>query len=166
LNRIREKVTYANVMASVAVFLALGGGAFALTHRSKSVKGGGKIVSVVKDVNAGADTTILKLSGLGKISVGCGTDAKTSSWGFTTGDRAAYIALTDGNGSRVAGHGHGFTTSFGHLSAFSSAYVAAHISGTAGHPKPLANVTLSVVNDGFTGAGDNCRFAVQSTRQP
>ena len=36
MRRIRPHLTYANVMATVAVFLALGGGAFAVTHLKKN----------------------------------------------------------------------------------------------------------------------------------
>jgi hypothetical protein len=162
----RCRVTYANVAATLALLLALGGGAYAVARSGNPVKGGGKVVSVVKDIPAGGNAALLNLGSLGKVSASCGADAKTSSWGFETRDRAAYVALADGSGSRIAGNGHGFATILGDLSGFGSAYVAAHISGTAGHPKPLANVTLSVVNDGYHGSGNSCRFAVQSTRQP
>jgi len=37
--KVRAKLTYANVMATVAVFLALGGGAIAATHLGKNVIG-------------------------------------------------------------------------------------------------------------------------------
>jgi hypothetical protein len=162
----RLRVTYANAAATVALILALGGGAYAIARGGQPVKGGGKVVSIVKDVPAGGDTTLLKLGSLGKLSGGCNDEAKTSSWGFKTGRRAAYVAREDGGGARIAGHGHGFASILGNPSGFASAYVAAHISGTAGHPKPLANVSLSVVNEGYAGSGDSCRFAVQSTRQP
>jgi hypothetical protein len=162
----RCRVTYANVAATLALLLALGGGAYAVARSGNPVRGGGKVTSLVKDIPAGGNAILLNLGSLGKISAACAADAKTSSWGFETRDRAVYVALADGNGSRIAGNGHGFETILGSLSGFSSAYVDAHFSGTTGHPKPLANVTLSVVNDGYSGSGNRCRFAVQSTRQP
>jgi hypothetical protein len=38
MNRIRQQFTYANVMATIAVFIALGGGAYAVTAAKNSVK--------------------------------------------------------------------------------------------------------------------------------
>lgn len=38
MSKVRNRLTYANVMATVAVFIALGGGAYALTLKKNSVK--------------------------------------------------------------------------------------------------------------------------------
>jgi hypothetical protein len=70
LGRIRRQLTYANVMATLAVFLVLGGGAYAAFHlpknsvRSKNIVNGqvklsdlkGGIASHAYDLNAGANT--------------------------------------------------------------------------------------------------------------
>ena len=55
-NQIKDKLTYANVMATIAVFLVLGGGAYAAsvakknTVTTKSVKNGSlKGIDVAKD---------------------------------------------------------------------------------------------------------------------
>ena len=157
-------------MASAAVFLALGGGAFALSRGSAPVRGGGKVVSNVRDVHAGTAATLLDLGALGKITVSCADDAKTSGWGFHTRRHSAYIASTIAGGptegSRTSGHNHGFDNILGSPTGFSAAFVSAQISGTAGDPKPLVNATLSVVNNGYIGTGNDCRFAGQLTRQP
>ena len=38
MSKLRERLTYANVMATIAVFIALGGGAYAITLKKNSVK--------------------------------------------------------------------------------------------------------------------------------
>ena len=67
--QVREKLTYANVMSTLAVFLVLGGGITAAAiSGSGSVKFGGQ-----KGVSpAPSWDTILNLSGIGKVQAQCG----------------------------------------------------------------------------------------------
>ena len=43
MTRIRSGLSYANVMATIAVFLALGGGAYAAIHRGIAAPGAGYV---------------------------------------------------------------------------------------------------------------------------
>lgn len=64
-NRILSRLSYANVMATVAVFFALGGGAWAV------VKGNGTITSRNAHAIGGAATPVASLAGVGDITALC-----------------------------------------------------------------------------------------------
>ena len=65
MQRIRERMTYANVMSTVAVFLALGGGlAFA------AIKGDGRIVQKGKAVGLEPET-VAKVPGVVRVRADC-----------------------------------------------------------------------------------------------
>ena len=83
IERIRARLTYANVMASVAVFLALGGGAFALTLPRNSV--GPR--QIKKNGVRGPD--VLE-SSLGKVPSAAHANAATSADSATQADTATH----------------------------------------------------------------------------
>jgi len=177
--RLLERLSYANVMATVAVFVALGGGAYALSQSSPPVRGGGKIVSSVLGASPGPFQRLVKLPGIGKITVSCGTNAQSSGWGFLTARHAADIVTTDGSGTpsasaigHVSGHHHGFSGAFaGHGPTFPAAQEFIQLSTGAGAGAKSATVELSVLNGGdpsplVNGIGNKCRFRAQTIRQP
>ena len=81
IERIRSRLTYANVVASIAVFLALGGGAFALTLPKNSV--GPR--QIKKNGVRGPD--VLE-SSLGKVPNAAHADTATSATDATHADSA------------------------------------------------------------------------------
>lgn len=177
MKQLRGRLSYANVMATAAVFLALGGGAYALSAGSSPVSGGGKIASKTLTVAPGSGLQpIAKISGIGTIKVQCNAGAKTSNWGLTTARRTVTIVTTDtaGNGfpdpnasTRIAGHHHGFTQSFG--SEVSSDFKAGEVFTQMTAGSKVATMTLSALNMGAPGPvdlPDKCVFQAQVVRQP
>jgi len=174
--RFTERLSYANVMATIAVFVALGGGAYALSQSSPPVRGGGKIVSSVLSASPGPFQRLVKLPGIGKITVSCGTNAQSSGWGFFTARHAADIVTTDGAGTpdidrigHVAGHNHGFSGAFQGLGpTFPAAQAFIQLSTGAGAGAKSATVELSVLNGGhpLINRGSKCLFRAQTIQQP
>lgn len=88
MKRIRGKITYANVMATLAVFLVLGGGAYAATSLPKNSVGTKQLkknavtgVKIKKGTITGAK---IKLSSLG--TVPSATSAKSATTATSAGD--------------------------------------------------------------------------------
>jgi hypothetical protein len=179
MKQLRGRLSYANVMATIAVFAAIGGGAYAVTKSAQPVKGGGKIVSGVRNFAPGPFQTLVKLPGIGAIKGSCGTNAQSAGWGFSSARHPADIVTTDAagvpddnNSLHVAGHHHGFTSGFAGLGpTYPVAEAFLQLSSGANSGAKSATVTLSVLNGGdpspnVAGIGNNCRFRVQAIRQP
>lgn len=178
--RLRQlRFSYANVMATVAVFAALGGGAYAVSRSAQPVKGGGKVVSRVSNFVPGTFHTLVKLPGIGAIKGSCGTNAQSAGWGFISARHAADLVTTDAagvpddqNSAHIAGHHHGFTGGFAGLGpTYPAAEAFLQVSSGANSGARSATVTLSVLNGGdpsplVAGVGNRCRFRVQAIQQP
>lgn len=97
--RIRRKLTYANVMATVGVFLALGGGAVAATHLGRNSVGSAQLKAAavtgakVKDHSlTGADVVA---STLAQVPSAGHADSATAADHATTAGRADSAATAD-----------------------------------------------------------------------
>jgi hypothetical protein len=174
---LRDRLSYANVMATSAVFLALGGGAYALSAGSAPVRGGGKIASnALTQAPASPFQTIAKIGGIGKINVRCNAGAQSSDWEFSSARRNVVMVTTDtaGNGfpdpnasGRIAGHHHGFSQSFG--GGLSTDFKAGQVFSQLTAGGRVATMTLSALNQGASGPvdlPDKCVFQAQVVRQP
>ncbi|HXV05419.1 MAG TPA: chitin-binding domain-containing protein [Solirubrobacterales bacterium] len=96
MNPIRKRLTYANVMSSIAVFLLVGGGAaFAATQLPKNSVGTKQIkknaVTTPKIKNGAVTGAKLKLSTLGKVPSAASADHATNA------DQAANANTVGGN---------------------------------------------------------------------
>jgi hypothetical protein len=98
MRRIRPHLTYANVMATVAVFLALGGGAFAVTHlkknsvKTKNIKN--KAVTEPKLADQAVDNPKIgdKQVKQGKIGIGAVSNDKLADGAVTPGKTSYAVA--------------------------------------------------------------------------
>jgi hypothetical protein len=167
-------------MATVAAFMAIGGGAYALSAGSDPVRGGGKIFSLAKNLPPdGRDSRFLKLRGLGRIPVTCGPGAKTSTWGFWTLRAPVKMVTTDSGfssmpdpntSSNIAGDHHGFSGEpFGPGSSYKAGQAFISVARGTGSNARVATVTLSVLNGGDPtagGVGNRCAFQARVTIQP
>jgi hypothetical protein len=120
--RVRTKLTYANVMATVGVFLAMGGGAVAATHLGRNSVGSAQLKTAavtgakVKDHSlTGADvvaSTLGKVPGAGHADSAAAADHATTAGhadSATTADQAkhaetASVAATATTASSLAAH--------------------------------------------------------------
>jgi hypothetical protein len=89
IKRLQARLTYANVMATVAVFLAIGGGVtLAAVSGSGSVKFGAE-----KGLNVEEFETVLSLPGIGQIQAGCFVDVSKVRFKNTSGETLQATAV-------------------------------------------------------------------------
>jgi hypothetical protein len=145
LERILSRLTYANVVASVALFLALGGG-YAL-----AVSGDGKLQKGKVNGIGTAFEDVRTLTGIGSIQAQCVTGAPDPSLSVrlhnTTANAIRYRFLSiDNEGPAVSG-GVGIAQANNNSTAFEVAagedYVHLYLfSGVADAKQPQANIEI------------------------
>jgi hypothetical protein len=100
MNQIRKRLTYANVMSSVAVFLVLGGAAFAAIKLPKNSVGTKQLkknaVTTAKIKNGAVTGAKIKLSSLGTVPSATNASHATTADKATTADNATNATLLGG----------------------------------------------------------------------
>jgi hypothetical protein len=104
LKGLRERLTYANVVATIALVLAVGGGATALAltlpknsvHSKQIAKGAVKTSDIGKDAVTGDK---VKVSSLGKVPLAVHADSADSAATAASATNAAHAAVADSLGS-------------------------------------------------------------------
>src|SRR6476469_4318730 len=102
---IRQRLTYANVVATIALVLAVGGGATALAltlpknsvHSKQIAKGAVKNSDIGKDAVTGDK---VKESSLGKVPLAAHADSADSAGTAGTATNAAHAAVADALGGQ------------------------------------------------------------------
>ena len=141
--RFLSRLTYANLMATLAVFLALGGGlALATIHGNGSVRFGGQrgLPSDHRFV------TILDLQGLGKLQAACGATSPNDKVRFknTSGGRLNATVFDEPNGDFHAtplSNGDTLQTVFAAFDSFDT--VRFHVFRAGRRGTPAADIVAS-----------------------
>ena len=172
--RVRERLTYANVMATVAVFLALGGGAWAAFHSKGPVQKGIHIYRIHKALDEGQSGVVLWKKGAIKLvgtcfvpSQGTSTEALASIVGMRQGMDVASTYATENdsdpralfNDGADAGDPSGVLTVSGTTvaAAIADANFGATLPASSGMPaKTVTGNVVALVRHGSPGR--DCTF--------
>jgi hypothetical protein len=150
VRKLRSRLTYANVMATLAVALALGGGGFALAN----VSGSGNVrFGAEKGLSVGSFENVLTMPGVGKVQAICskGTLIRVKN---TSGKTFAVTRFSEVDGdfdSEVVPDGEASTETF---IQFPMDTVRYHVFRAGGDGTPMADITVSTrYTDGAACAG-------------
>jgi hypothetical protein len=166
LPKLLDRLTYANVMATVAVFIALGGGAFAISIKKNSV--GSKEIKNgrVKSVDVKDDSLTGKDVNESKLSLPKGPQGKQGLPGQDATKLFAYIRDGGSGSAATVVYGRGVTGiddpagSNGYTVTFDRSLADCVVDATAGVGNPSGTLPLAAgaripfVNMSSPGAGD------------
>ncbi len=185
-------MTYANVIATVALFVALGGGAYAAFHLPKNsvksknivngqvrdadlanpfVRGPGRLVQRQVDIpsNNGNAFTLMRVPGVGTLSVEVGECqispglvSTALNWKNTTNSPERLTYEGFNNSTSATAGPHGTATPPPQLSIFADSGIFPAAIEVSSYSGRLAVLDLSAALG--DPAGHICRFTVQSTQ--
>ncbi|HET9678449.1 MAG TPA: hypothetical protein VFP21_13205 [Solirubrobacterales bacterium] len=99
MKQIRKRITYANVMSSIAVFLVLGGAAFAASQLPKNSVGTKQLkknaVTTAKIKNGAVTSTKVNVTGFPKVPSATTADSATNAGHATNADKATTATKAD-----------------------------------------------------------------------